>query len=98
MLPNRRRVDIHISCELVDCPMPRIVAVTGLKGGSGKSTLAVTLAAALAGPQTIRLLDVDPQASAAEWSAGGKLPIACEALPLEDQRHAAAWIRRVRAS
>jgi len=46
----------------------RIIAVESQKGGSGKTTIAVHLAQAFAagGYQTL-LLDLDPQASAAEW-------------------------------
>jgi chromosome partitioning protein len=44
------------------------------------------------------LVDVDRQESVAEWLAGGRLPVTGGmALPLDDQRGAAAWIRRVSA-
>ena len=45
----------------------------------------------------VQLIDVDRQASAHEWIAGGMLPVTGIALPLDDQRGAAAWIRRVSA-
>ena len=77
--------------------MARIIAVGNLKGGVGKSTLAVNLACELAGAHRVRLVDADAQATAAEWLAAGSLPIAGEALPLDDQRHAGAWIKRVTA-
>lgn len=72
-----------------------IVALGNLKGGVGKSTLAVNLACELATGRTVHLIDADAQATAAEWMAGGSLPIQGEALPLEDERKAGAWIRRV---
>ena len=75
-----------------------IVAVGNLKGGVGKSTLAVNLACELAVSRKVFLIDADAQATAAEWMAGGNLPIRGEALPLDDERRAAAWIKRVRAA
>lgn len=75
-----------------------IVAVGNLKGGVGKSTLAVNLACELAASRTVFLVDADAQATAAEWMAGGILPVKGEALPLDDERKAAAWIKRVRAA
>ena len=77
--------------------MARIIAIGGLKGGTGKSTLSVNLACQLAGAMRVQLIDVDRQASAHEWIAGGMLPVTGIALPLDDQRGAAAWIRRVSA-
>ena len=77
--------------------MARIVAVGNLKGGVGKSTLAVNLACELATGAKVRLVDADAQATAAEWLAGGALPIEGEALPLDDPKQAQAWIRKVRA-
>lgn len=77
--------------------MARIVAVGNLKGGVGKSTLAVNLACELAAGAKVRLVDADAQATAAEWLAGGALPIEGEALPLDDPKQAQAWIRKVRA-
>ncbi len=75
-----------------------IVAVGNLKGGVGKSTLAVNLACELAPSRKVYLIDADAQATAAEWMAGGGLPVKGEALPLDDERKAAAWIKRVRAA
>jgi chromosome partitioning protein len=49
-----------------------IVVVAALKGGVGKTTTSVYLAAAAAtGRREVRLVDADPQASAAEWWEAG---------------------------
>lgn len=77
--------------------MALIVAVGNLKGGVGKSTLAVNLACELAKGRTVRLIDADAQGTAAEWLAGGLLPIEGEALPLDDAKGVQAWIRKVKA-
>lgn len=75
-----------------------IVAIGNLKGGVGKSTLAVNLACELAASRKVYLIDADAQETAAEWMAGGSLPIHGEALALDDERKAGAWIKRVRAA
>jgi chromosome partitioning protein len=77
--------------------MARIIAIGGLKGGTGKSTLSVNLACQFAGAMRVQLM----------MSIGKRVPTnglraACYrrrgiALPLDDQRGAAAWIRRVSA-
>ena len=49
-----------------------IVVVAALKGGVGKTTTSVYLAAAAASSRKeVRLVDADPQASAAEWWEAG---------------------------
>jgi len=58
----------------------------------------VNLACELAASRRVFLVDADAQATAAEWMAGGFLPVKGEALPLDDERKAAAWIKRVRAA
>ena len=51
-----------------------IIAIVNAKGGSGKSTASVLLAAALAAAnQEVRVVDLDPQGSAKEWVASGKV-------------------------
>ena len=67
--------------------------MAALKGGVGKSTLAVNLACALPGP--VVLVDADSQGTATAWAAAGELPVEVLAMPLEDTRHAPAWIRNV---
>jgi chromosome partitioning protein len=78
--------------------MARIIAVGNLKGGVGKSTLAVNLACELAASGTVWLVDADAQATTAEWLLPGNLPVKGEALPLDDQKGAVAWMRRVNAA
>jgi chromosome partitioning protein len=78
--------------------MGRLIAVGNLKGGTGKTTIAVNLACALrAGGRTVALVDADPQGSATDWQAGGKLPVLVESLPLGGEREARRWVARVLA-
>ena len=62
--------DIHAAARTKrpDAPRPRVVSVLSQKGGTGKTTLSCALAALAtrAGIATA-LLDLDPQASAAQW-------------------------------
>lgn len=79
--------------------MAKVIAVGNLKGGVGKSTLAINLACELAtGGRRVALIDADDQGTATEWAAAGGLPISFQALPLEGERRAEAWIRQVTAT
>ena len=52
----------------------RTVAILSQKGGSGKTTLAVHLAvAAERAGKVAAVIDLDPQASAAEWKDGRQM-------------------------
>jgi len=76
--------------------MTPVIAVGNLKGGVGKSTLAVNLACeTFSKRRSVILVDADAQGTASYWLGLGRLPIRGEAMPLENQRDADRWIRRV---
>jgi chromosome partitioning protein len=66
------------------CRMSYIVGVVQRKGGAGKTTLAVNLGGELAalGFRTA-LVDADPQGSAADWAAMGRLGYPVYRLPID---------------
>jgi len=76
--------------------MACVIAVGNLKGGVGKSTVAVNLACETSSQRrAVILVDADAQGTASYWLGLGRLPIRGEAMPLEHQRDADRWIRRV---
>ena len=78
--------------------MAPVIAVGNLKGGVGKSTVAVNLACETSSQRrSVILVDADAQGTASYWLGLGRLPIRGEAMPLENQRDADRWIRRVLA-
>lgn len=75
--------------------MPFVIAVLNLKGGTGKSTVAVNLACSLVTKgRAVTLVDADPQATASAWAGAGKLPVACESMPLETAKDVQKWASR----
>jgi chromosome partitioning protein len=56
-----------------------------------------TLACELATKRSVWLIDADSQGTTTEWLEGGLPPVKCEALPLEDERKAQAWLQRVKS-
>lgn len=75
--------------------MARIITVANLKGGVGKTTVAVNVACCLAGKHRVVMVDADAQGSATSWAKRGELPAQVVAMPLESERQAEAWARRV---
>ncbi len=78
-----------------DRTMGQIIASGNLKGGTGKTTVAVNLACALASRGfEACVLDVDPQGSAVEWAARGKLPVRVESVPSIQATGGSRWLNR----
>ena len=76
--------------------MVLIIAVVGRKGGIGKTTVSVHLAGELAARGCrAALIDADPQGSAAQWAAPGKLLLPVEHLPVTVDK-LKPWVERVR--
>lgn len=79
--------------------MARIIAVGNLKGGVGKSTLALNLACELAAPsRRVALVDADEQGTVSSWAPAGALPVTVYPLPLDNERQAVDWMRRIKST
>jgi chromosome partitioning protein len=75
--------------------MGQIIASGNLKGGTGKTTIAVNLACALATRGfEVWVLDVDPQGSATEWAARGRLPVRVESVASIQVTGGSRWLNR----
>ncbi len=75
---------------------PSVIAVVNLKGGCGKSTIAVNLACELAaGRESVLLIDNDCQGTSTEWLRQGKLPLAGEFMPLENEQDGERLVRAI---
>jgi chromosome partitioning protein len=75
-----------------------IIAVVQRKGGVGKTTIAISLAGELSRRgMDVDVIDADPQKSAAEWAAPGRLPFPVSEIPIETGR-ASSWVGMIRAS
>lgn len=77
--------------------MATLLAFCNLKGGVGKSHGAVNVACELAQAHKllVTLIDADSQGTAAHHASAGKLPVAFEHWPLEDERAVDRWVQRV---
>lgn len=74
----------------------KTVAIVGRKGGIGKTTISVHLAGEMAARGSkVLLIDADPQGSAAQWAAPGKLPIPVEHMPVTADT-LTPWVQKVR--
>ena len=77
--------------------MRRVIAVVQRKGGVGKTTIAISLAGDLSRRGlAVQVIDADPQRSAAEWAAPGRLPFVVSELPLK-VGGAAHWADMIRS-
>lgn len=74
----------------------KTVAIVGRKGGIGKTTISVHLGGEMASRgRKVLLIDADPQGSAAQWAAPGKLPIPVEHMPVTAET-LTPWVQKVR--
>ncbi|HLG82942.1 MAG TPA: ParA family protein [Bradyrhizobium sp.] len=77
--------------------MRSIISVVQRKGGVGKTTIAISLAGELhRRGLLVDVIDADPQRSAAEWAAPGRLPFRVSELPLR-VGGAAQWADIIRS-
>jgi chromosome partitioning protein len=74
-----------------------VISVVQRKGGVGKTTIAISLAGELhRRGLLVDVIDADPQRSAAEWAAPGRLPFRVSELPLR-VGGAAQWAEMIRS-
>ncbi len=75
--------------------MARIISLAQQKGGVGKTTLAISIAGEIRRcGYSVAVVDTDPQGSACEWAAPGKLGFFVRAMPDHAFANWAAEIRR----
>lgn len=78
--------------------MRSVIAVAQRKGGSGKTTIAISLAGDLyRRGLLVDVIDADPQRSAAEWAAPGRLPFRVSEVPLHHGQ-AGTWAKLIRSA
>jgi chromosome partitioning protein len=74
-----------------------VIAVVQRKGGVGKTTIAISLAGDLYRRGfDVQVVDADPQRSASDWAAPGRLPFVVSELPLK-VGGAASWASLIRS-
>jgi chromosome partitioning protein len=75
-----------------------IIAVVQQKGGVGKTTVAISLAGELSRRGLeVDVVDADPQKSALEWAALGRLPFRVSGIAIKTGQ-ANDWVKRIQAS
>jgi chromosome partitioning protein len=75
-----------------------IIAIVQQKGGVGKTTLAISLAGELnRRGARVDVIDADPQKSAVEWAAPGRLPFPVSDIAIRNG-HASDWVKRIQTS
>lgn len=78
--------------------MRSIIAVVQQKGGVGKTTIAISLAGELSRRGLrVDVIDADPQKSALEWSAPGRLPFRVSEIAIQTGQ-ANDWVKRIQAA
>lgn len=78
--------------------MRSVISVVQRKGGAGKTTIAISLAGDLHRRGIfVDVIDADPQRSAAEWAAPGRLPFRVSEVPLR-YGEAARWAKLIGSS
>lgn len=77
--------------------MRSVISIVQRKGGAGKTTIAISLAGDLYRRGIlVDVIDADPQRSASEWAAPGRLPFRVSEVPLH-YGDAARWAGIIRS-